>query len=666
VKICRPPDREEMTADKEVLLEYSLALFLIFFPFVVALVLYLMGNGERVYQARKVIVKGSAILLMIAAIAMAALILGRGTPYTFAEHTRIPDLVMACGEAFLMILVFYYSIRYRKIYTAILSACGTLPILWLTFSGAAGESNAPHMKIDNLTVLMILVVGIVGGLIAVYAIGYIKDYHHHHTNYKDRSNWFLAMLFVFLGAMFGLLMSDCMDWMYFFWEITSVCSFLLIGYNYEKESIHNSFTALWMNLLGGVGFAAAILYSELKLDVFTLTELLKVDKTAVPGVMIVVSLLAFAAMTKSAQMPFNLWLLGAMVAPTPTSALLHSATMVKAGVYLLIRIAPLLSRTTAGVMVTLIGGFTFFAASLMAIATSDGKRVLAHSTVSNLGLIVACAGVGMPESVWAGTMLILFHAVSKSLMFLCVGAVENVTGSRNIEDMHGLIVKLPRLAMVMIIGICGMFLAPFGMLVAKWAALRSYIDSASVWLVLFLVFGAASTTFYWAKWLGKLLAVIHGSQAIKDTTHTGEWESIYPLAGLVVAMCFLFPLISKGLIQPVLNQLFNEEVPPVIGQSDMIIMILMFVLIALLPISAVLTSKKRVGLTDQNTRSYMSGINSGDDRHFQNSYGDPQSVYMANWYMTDLIGELKIMKPCLLISAGILVTMMLIIIGGAL
>ncbi|MGN1023543.1 MAG: NADH-quinone oxidoreductase subunit L, partial [Lachnospiraceae bacterium] len=254
---------------------------------------------------------------------------------------------------------------------------------------------------------------------------------------------------------------------------------------------------------------------------------------------------------------------------------------------------------------------------------------------------------------------------SKSLMFLCVGAVENVTGSRNIEDMHGLVVKLPRLAMVMIIGICGMFLAPFGMLVAKWAALRSYIDSASVWLVLFLVFGAASTTFYWAKWLGKLLAVIHGSQATKDTTHTGEWESIYPLAGLVVAMCFLFPLISSGLIQPVLNQLFHEEVPPVIGQSDMIIMILMFVLIALLPISAVLTSKKRVGLTDQNTRSYMSGVNSGDDRHFMNSYGDPQSVYMANWYMTDLIGELKIMKPCLLISAGILVTMMLIIIGGA-
>jgi ech hydrogenase subunit A len=130
-------------------------------------------------------------------------------------------------------------------------------------------------------------------------------------------------------------------------------------------------------------------------------------------------------------------------------------------------------------------------------------------------------------------------------------------------------------------------------------------------------------------------------------------------------MCFLFPLISSGLIQPVLNQLFHEEVPPVIGQSDMIIMILMFVLIALLPISAVLTSKKRVGLTDQNTRSYMSGVNSGDDRHFMNSYGDPQSVYMANWYMTDLIGELKIMKPCLLISAGILVTMMLIIIGGA-
>ena len=134
------------------------------------------------------------------------------------------------------------------------------------------------------------------------------------------------------------------------------------------------------------------------------------DKSAV---LIPVILLAFAAMTKSALLPFSKWLLGAMVAPTPTSALLHSATMVKAGVYLLIRLAPVMSETLVGNMVALVGGFTFLIASMLAITVSDGKKVLAYSTISNLGLIAACAGVGTTETVWAAVLLVMFHAVSK-------------------------------------------------------------------------------------------------------------------------------------------------------------------------------------------------------------------------------------------------------------
>jgi len=639
--------------------------FLIFFPFAVALVLFAMGSSERVYEARKNLVKGAGLAIMAAVIYLAVRVLGGEEDYSFLTKAETANMLIMAGELVLMGVVIFYSIRYKKIYAMLLSIAGTLPIVWLDLSGRMPEGEA-HFHIDNLTVIMCLVVGIVGSLICIYAVGYIKDYHQHHRDYQERSNWFLAMLFVFLGAMFGLLFCDNMGWMYFFWEITSVCSFLLIGYNKQPESIQNSFKALWMNLLGGCGFAVAILYSALQLHVTNLSQLLTIDEAAVPGVMIVLVMLAFAAMTKSAQFPFCGWLLGAMVAPTPTSALLHSATMVKAGVYLLIRISPMMKGTLTGVLVTLIGGFTFFAASLMAIATSDGKRLLAHSTVSNLGLIVACAGVGLPESVWAGVMLIVFHAVSKSLMFLCVGAVENVTGSRNIEDMHGLIIKLPKLAIVMIIGICGMYLAPFGMLIAKWAALKSFIDSNSVWLVLFLLFGTASTSFYWGKWLGKLFAVIHKSQALKDTTHRSEWQSIIPLASLVVAMCFLFPSISKYLIQPVLSQMFRKEVPPVIGGSDIIVMLFMFALVVALPIAGVFISRQHGGITEHNTRSYMSGVNAADDRHFLNSFGDVQSVYMSNWYMIDFIGELKIMKPCLFLSTAILITFLMIIVGRAL
>ena len=134
----------------------------------------------------------------------------------------------------------------------------------------------------------------------------------------------------------------------------------------------------------------------------------------------------------------------------------------------------------------------------------------------------------------------------------------------------------------------------------------------------------------------------------------------------MVAMCFLFPSISKYLIQPVLSQMFRKEVPPVIGGSDIIVMLFMFALVVALPIAGVFISRQHGGITEHNTRSYMSGVNAADDRHFLNSFGDVQSVYMSNWYMIDFIGELKIMKPRLFLSTAILITFLMIIVGRAL
>ena len=148
-------------------------------------------------------------------------------------------------------------------------------------------------------------------------------------------------------------------------------------------------------------------------------------------------------------------------------------------------------------MVTLVGGLTFLVMSLIAISQSDAKKILAYSTMSNLGLIVACAGIGTYESIWAAILLLIFHSVSKSLMFLSVGATEHIIGSRDIEDMHGLIIRLPEMALMMAIGIAGMFLAPFGMLISKWAALKAFVDSRHVIIVLALAYGSAATLFYW-------------------------------------------------------------------------------------------------------------------------------------------------------------------------
>jgi ech hydrogenase subunit A len=227
---------------------------------------------------------------------------------------------------------------------------------------------------------MILVVGIVGSLICIYAIGYMKWYHFHHEDYPERKNFFLSVLFIFLSAMFGLVLSNDLTWLYFCWEVTTLCSFLLIGYTKTKEAKTNSFRALIYNLGGGLCFALAIVYIGMNFETLELSTLIKMHPEA--NVLIPVFLLSIAALTKSAQLPFSSWLLGAMVAPTPSSALLHSATMVKAGVYLIIRLSPLLGDSSVGKIVTLVGGVTFLACSLMAITQSDAKKILAYSTIA--------------------------------------------------------------------------------------------------------------------------------------------------------------------------------------------------------------------------------------------------------------------------------------------
>lgn len=642
---------------------YQTSGFLMLFPFAAALLIFLQRKDTVIRRATVII---SGFLIMAASVFTAVCVLAGGQTILFKPSTEtafsLAEHSILLGEMLLLIIVIALSFRYKKIYCIVLGALGSCPIMTMELSGVLPEYET-YLRLDSMAAVMYLIAGVVGPLICMYAVGYMSDYHHHHTDVKDRTNVFLALLFVFLGGMFGLITSDNLIWIFFFWEVTSVCSFLLIGYTRSKEAINNSFRALWMNLLGGLGFAVGIL-TLYYLDNGSIASLSQLTASDDAGafVMLAVTLFAFAALTKSAQFPFSRWLLGAMVAPTPSSALLHSATMVKIGVYMLIRLSPMFTDTFTGVMITVVGGFTFFAASLLAISQSDGKKVLAYSTISNLGLITACAGTGTTEGVWAAVMLMLFHAVSKSLLFQTVGDIENIMGSRDIEDMHGLVIKLPRLALIMMIGICGMFMAPFGMLVSKWAALKAFVDSQSVWLVIFLVFGSGSTLFYWAKWLGKICTVIHQSVTLDDSTHGSELISMVPLTGLIVVMCFAFPLMSNFMVQPVLNETFHMNVANVIGGADVIIMMIMVTMIFLVPLGSRFLS---LGSRDRMTMSYIAGVNAGDDRHYIDSFGKSRTIYLANWYMEDLFGEKKLLLPCIGVSAILVSLMVIIVIGGA-
>ena len=285
-----------------------------------------------------------------------------------------------------------------------------------------------------------------------------------------------------------------MVWLFTGWEVTTVCSFLLIAYTRTEEAIKNAFRQIIMNLAGGIAFLVALYVMAIQFGTLSFLDFLVIGIQNPALVALPVCALAFAGLTKAAQMPFHTWLLGAMVAPTPTSALLHSSTMVKAGVFLLVKLAPVMYAGTMsaqggflaaapGLMVILVGGLTFALCSFMAVSQTNAKRVLAYSTIANLGLITACAGVGTPEAVWAALFLILFHAIAKSLLFLCVGTAEHHIGSRDIEDMDLLFERMPRLARFMMLGIMCMFIAPFGMLVAKWATLVSFVDTGQVALI---------------------------------------------------------------------------------------------------------------------------------------------------------------------------------------
>jgi ech hydrogenase subunit A len=335
----------------------------------------------------------------------------------------------------------------------------------------------------------------------------MKDHEDHKKLDKSRQSRFFFWLVMFLGAMNGLVLADNMMWLYFFWEVTTLACFQLIAHDLTKEAINNGARALWMNSIGGTAMVAGMIYiffnNGQTAEYLTLSSIIQSGGTEA-FLLLPVALMCFTGMIKAAQMPFQNWLLGAMVAPTPVSALLHSSTMVKAGVYLVLRLAPAFNPVL-GTTVAICGAFTFFAASVLAISQTTGKRVLAYSTIANLGLIIACAGINTELSIAAGILLIIFHAVSKGLLFMCAGTIEHQIWSREIEDMEGLAEKAPLTTFITISGMLSMFLPPFGMLLGKWVALEAAYSVLPA-AVLF-VLASAVTMVFWAKWLGRLLQV---------------------------------------------------------------------------------------------------------------------------------------------------------------
>lgn len=623
----------------------SLVLALILIPFAVgAGLLCLRPDGLR-----KILVVGALLavcgLSVALALAPAALNLNE-----LPVSTHSINLGMLVVEIAMSLYLIYVGVRAKHPLIVLLVLAQAGLMVWFELGPGAHAAAAQNLFVDQFSVIMALINGLVGGGICLYALGYMREYHEKaHREVPDRRPMFFTLLFVFMGAMFGLIFSNNLTWLFLFWEITTLCSFLLIGYTQTAEAKRNALRALVMNLSGGLAFALAIVWLHRKTGNIELQAMLHSPDRAL--VLLPAALLCFAGITKSAQLPFSSWLLGAMVAPTPVSALLHSSTMVKAGVFLVLRMAPIVTGTKVGLMVALVGAVTFVIASFAAITANDAKRVLAWSTVANLGLIVLCGGIGTAEAVWAGVLLIIFHAVAKCLLFLCVGVVEHKLHSRDIESMSGLIVSMPRVAVMMQIGMAGMFLAPFGMLISKWAVLKAVVDASPV-LSVFIVFGSAATLFFWVKWMGKLLEVVTPHPRIEKELDLGESIALHGLAAATFLACLLFPLISTHFILPYVAGVYGPTAA-VMSQGNITIMIIMMALVMLFPVTF-LNYGRGVRVTD----AYLGGANVRGSTHFRSSADSVQDVAIGNYYLRDILSETWLVRWGVIGSAALLAAML--------
>lgn len=506
--------------------------------------------------------KYSVILCALVLSAASLLVLSYGPQQPTVESIPFPLSTIIVVLDYLLLLVFmYFGLKDKNNKILGLAALQLVLLTILEFFSIEGGDAGSTFLVDDLSMVMCLIVSIIGSLILLYSIGYMKGD-------RNVSSFFLIMM-VFLGDMNALIFANDLTWLFFFWEGTTLCSFLLIRHYRDEQSIKASDRALWMNLLGGVALVAGIILVESTFNTLFLSDLLGA-KATLPGwlsflpagaVMLPFAFMAFGAFTKSALMPFNSWLTGAMVAPTPVSALLHSSTMVNAGVYMLIRIAPFIFGSILSNAIVLVGGFSFMFCALLAISQTDSKRILAYSTISYLGLIAMCTGINTWLALTAAVALLVFHAVSKGLLFLCVGYISHIVGSRDIEKMEGLIAKAPLVAGITVLGLISLMAPPFGIFVGKWLAFQSAASFTvigwSLLAIFFIIFGSIFSVFYYSKWAGRLLAT--RSDERLPQPHR-DWYMEMPLIILAIGI-----FVSVALTTIFFSQLI--ELPPIYGQE---------------------------------------------------------------------------------------------------
>lgn len=293
---------------------------------------------------------------------------------------------------------------------------------------------ALSFSLDGLSFLFVALILGIGILILIYAGAYMRG--------SPKQGALLSYLLLFMGSMLGVVLSENILTLFVFWELTSISSYLLIGFNHEKQASRDgALQALLITGLGGLAMLAGLLLLGEVAGTWEFHTLSAHSEAirAHPYYLAIVLLILAGAFTKSAQFPFHFWLPNAMAAPTPVSAYLHSATMVKAGVYLIARLTPVLGDTLLWESLLIgTGAITMVLGAWLALAQTDLKRLLAYSTISALGIMVFLLGMGSPEAARAAVVFLVAHALYKGALFMVAGAVDHASGTRDITQLKGL------------------------------------------------------------------------------------------------------------------------------------------------------------------------------------------------------------------------------------
>nr|WP_279390524.1 MULTISPECIES: Na+/H+ antiporter subunit A [unclassified Staphylococcus] len=429
------------------------------------------------------------------------------------------------------------------------------------------------LYLDGLSILFSLLITGIGSLVVLYSIGYLSK--------SEQLGNFYCYLLLFMGAMLGVVLSDNLIILYLFWELTSFSSFLLISFWREKQaSIYGAQKSLIITVFGGLSLLGGFILISLAGNSLSLHHLLEhaSEIQHSPIFTLAMILIMLGAFTKSAQVPFYIWLPDAMEAPTPVSAYLHSATMVKAGLYLVARVTPLFAISQGWIWtITLVGLITLFWASLNATKQQDLKGILAFSTVSQLGMIMSMLGIGAVSYHFEGSQSQLYvaaftaavfhlinHATFKGALFMVTGAVDHATGTRDVKKLGGLLTIMPISFTITVITALSMAgVPPFNGFLSKEKFLEAMIEvshaqifslnTLGIIFPILAIVGSIFTFVYSIKFVLHIFFGQHKPNALPKKAHEVSLLMLISpsiLAILVIVFGFAPGLLTQTIIEP--------------------------------------------------------------------------------------------------------------------